>query len=100
MSEFAVFASTDIAELYPLSCLSELSLAVLIVLSEDHMLLEEWQNICIESPVDAPVCSKCSVVLLCLVNNSEFIQLMRERLIGVHVVKIAIVARPVKLESS
>jgi hypothetical protein len=34
------------------------------------------------------------------VNNSEFIQLMREGLIGVHMVKIAIVTRPVKLESS
>jgi hypothetical protein len=73
---------------------------MLIVLSKYHMFLEEWQSVCIESPVDAPVCSKCSVVLLCLVNNSEFIQLMREGLIGVHMVKIAIVTRPVKLESS
>jgi len=57
---------------------------VLIALGKDHMFLEEWQSISIESSIDAPVCSKCSVVFLCLVNNSEFIQLVREGLIGVH----------------
>jgi hypothetical protein len=73
---------------------------VLIVLCKDHMLFEEWQSISIDSSIDAPVCSKYSVVFLCLVNNSEFIQLMSEGLIGVHMVEISIVARPVKLESS
>jgi len=73
---------------------------MVIFASKDHMFLEEWQSISIESSINGPFCSKCSVVLLCLVSNSEFIQLMREGLIAVHVVKISIVARPVKLESS
>ena len=33
-------------------------------------------------------------------DDSEFIQLVREGLIGVHMVKIRIVARPVKFETS
>src|ERR1700678_3407607 len=71
-----------------------------LLIRKHQMLLKKWQSICIESSIDAPVYSQCSVVFLCLVNDSEFIQLMREGLIGVHMVKISIVARPVKLKSS
>ena len=59
--------------------------------------MEEWQKISVESSVDAAVCPKCSVVFLCLVNHSEFVQLMGKCLIGVHVVEVGVVARPVEL---
>jgi hypothetical protein len=62
---------------------------------------EEWQDLGHESSVGAPIWfSRCIVEFFRLMNNSEFIQFVREGLIGVHMVKIGIVARPVKLEPS
>src|ERR1700733_304161 len=77
-----------------------LSATDLFVAVKDQMSLKEGQSIRVDSTIAAPVCSECSVVFLCLVNDSEFIQLMREGLIGVHMVEVSIVAGPVKLESS
>src|SRR5579863_77493 len=65
------------------------------------MLLEKRQSLGIESSIHAPIAfSKCPVVFLRLVDNSEFIQLMREGSVGIYMVKISIVTSPVKLESS
>jgi len=62
---------------------------------------EEWHDLGHESSIRAPIWfSRRIVEFFRLMNNSEFIQLVREGLIGVYMVKIGIVARPVKLEPS
>jgi hypothetical protein len=68
---------------------------------EDEISGEEWQDLGHKSSIGAPIWfSRCIVEFFRLMNNSEFIQLVCEGLIGVHMVKIGIVARPVKLEPS
>jgi hypothetical protein len=62
---------------------------------------EEWQDLGHESSVGAPIWFSCCIVeFFRLMNNSEFIQLVRKGLIGVIMVKIGLVARPVELEPS
>ena len=48
------------------------------------MFLKEWQSIRVEPTLDAPIgFAKFPVVFFRLMGNSEFIQLMREGLIGI-----------------
>src|SRR5580698_1142698 len=69
--------------------------------SKDQMFLKEWQSIRVEPTVDAPICfAKFPVVLFRLMGNSEFVQLMGEGLIGIHMIPVRIEAGPIKLESS
>src|SRR5215472_797107 len=68
---------------------------------EHEVFLEEWQNLRKDATIFTPVrFVPDSVVLFCFVDNSELIQLTREGLVGVHVVKVGIVASPVKLKTS
>ncbi len=65
------------------------------------MLLKEWQNFSIKSPINAPVrVVPRAVVLFRLMRNSVFSQLAGEGLVGKHMVIIGIETIPVKFEPS
>ena len=66
------------------------------------MLLEERQHISNYASLCAPVGIRFPkpVVLLGFMHNTKLIQLVRERMVRVHVVPDRIVARPVKLETT
>ena len=64
------------------------------------MPLEEWQNLRIDPTVLAPdLMSPSAVVLFRIVRNSKFIQSAGKGLIGIHMIRIPIVAFPIKLEA-
>jgi hypothetical protein len=94
------FALTEVLEItswaFPRS-----SSGVLVAVIEHEMSLEEWQNFREDPTAFTPIrFVPGSVVLFSFVDNSKFIQLTRESLVGIHVVKIGIVASPVELKTS
>src|SRR5260370_9300809 len=66
---------------------------------KDEVTPEEWQQIVIDAAVLTPIrLSPCPVIFFRFVNNSKFIQLVGEGLIGINMVLVQIAARPVNLE--
>ena len=76
-------------------------MAIQAFIVKDEVLLEEGKNLGVDSAIGAPVrVVERSVVFVGSVRNSVFVQLPGEGLIGIDMVEVSILARPVELESS